>query len=375
MRIAMISDCYLPRLGGIETLVRDLSHQLQAAGHQVLVFTATPDRDAVSPAEPFVVRRLTARLPGELPVVPRARARLRRELAAARPDVVHVHAGVVSPFAWSGIAAAQELGLPVVITWHCTLGPVGAWVGARWGAPRRWQERGAVLSAVSRYAAGWVERAGGHQVRVVPNGITVAHWQPAARAPRQGRPVRCVAAIRLVRAKRPQVLVAQFARAVAAVPQVEAELVLCGSGPRRRALQQQIARAGIAHRVRLAGRVTREELAALYRQSDVYLSARLDEAFGIAPLEARTAGLAVVGRAGTGMDDFITPGRNGLLANSDDELGERLAWLLANPGELAAITAHNATTPPTEDWPTVVETVVAAYAAAQGAASGGGLLQ
>lgn len=370
MRIAMISDCYFPRLGGIETLVRDLSHQLRAVGHQVLVLTATPDRAGASPAEPFVVRRLTARLPGDLPVVPGARAALRRELAAARPDVVHVHAGVVSPFAWSGIAAAQDLGLPVLVTWHCTLGPVGARLGAWWGAPRRWVARGAVLSAVSRYAAGWVERAGGGPVRVVPNGITVAHWRPGERPPRGGRPVRCVAAIRLVRAKRPQVLVEQFARAVAAVPQVEAELVLCGSGPRRGALQRQIARAGLQGRVRLAGRVSREELGELYLHSDIYLSARLDEAFGIAPLEARTAGLAVVGRAGTGMDDFIVPGVNGLLAASDAELGAHLARLLAEPGELAALIAHNAATPPTEEWPTVVATVVDAYRAARADASG-----
>ena len=41
MRVALISDCYLPRLGGIEVQVHDLALQLQSAGHEVTVITAT----------------------------------------------------------------------------------------------------------------------------------------------------------------------------------------------------------------------------------------------------------------------------------------------------------------------------------------------
>ena len=41
MRVALLSDCYPPRLGGIETQVRDLGRQLLAAGHEVHVYTAT----------------------------------------------------------------------------------------------------------------------------------------------------------------------------------------------------------------------------------------------------------------------------------------------------------------------------------------------
>ena len=41
MRVALLSDCYLPRLGGIEVQVHDLAHRLAAAGHDVEVVTAT----------------------------------------------------------------------------------------------------------------------------------------------------------------------------------------------------------------------------------------------------------------------------------------------------------------------------------------------
>ena len=42
MRIVHISDCYPPRLGGIETQVRALAVRQAEQGHDVHVITATP---------------------------------------------------------------------------------------------------------------------------------------------------------------------------------------------------------------------------------------------------------------------------------------------------------------------------------------------
>ena len=41
MRVVHVSDCYAPRLGGIETQVRALAIRQAAAGHDVHVITAT----------------------------------------------------------------------------------------------------------------------------------------------------------------------------------------------------------------------------------------------------------------------------------------------------------------------------------------------
>src|SRR5699024_12765511 len=68
-----------------------------------------------------------------VPVHPRGRALIAKALRLLRPDVVHVHAGVVSPFAYDGARAARSAGLPLAITWHCMLdGVEPAWsVGSR----------------------------------------------------------------------------------------------------------------------------------------------------------------------------------------------------------------------------------------------------
>ena len=59
----MLTDCYPPRLGGIESQVRDLSRQLVLAGHEVEVFTATTgpngERGGVTPPPATTASRCT----------------------------------------------------------------------------------------------------------------------------------------------------------------------------------------------------------------------------------------------------------------------------------------------------------------------------
>lgn len=98
MRIVHISDCYAPRLGGIETQVRALAIRQAEQGHDVHVITATPSptvRNGSEVLDGVNVHRVTARMPADLPVHPRVRKEIRAALSAggvaAGADAVHVH--------------------------------------------------------------------------------------------------------------------------------------------------------------------------------------------------------------------------------------------------------------------------------------------
>ncbi|MGZ4651088.1 MAG: glycosyltransferase, partial [Kineosporiaceae bacterium] len=103
MRVAHVSDCYLPRLGGIETQVHGLARRQRDAGFDVEVITATPrarhDRTVREVVDGVPVNRATVNLPYELPVHPRPGREVLRIVEAAAIEVVHVHFGVVAPFA------------------------------------------------------------------------------------------------------------------------------------------------------------------------------------------------------------------------------------------------------------------------------------
>jgi glycosyltransferase involved in cell wall biosynthesis len=113
--------------------------------------------------------------------------------------------------------------------------------------------------------------------------------------------------------------------------------------------------------VELPGRLGAAALRDLYARADVYAAPAVLEAFGIATLEARTAGLPVVARAGTGVEEFVTDSREGLLAASDHEFAAALRRLVTDPGLRARIAAHNRNVPPAVGWDEVVARSVAAY--------------
>lgn len=365
MRVALVSDCYLPRLGGIEVQVHTLAEQLQQRGHQVRVVTAT--RPAPSPPAGMPsahrVQRLLPPLPLPAPVNPWAGPELREMVREV--DVVHVHLGVVGPFAATAATVAVRAGVPTVVTWHSLPGRglLARLAARRW---RRWVRAGAVPTAVSGEAAAQVGRLlGSDGVGVLPDGLDAGGWRsPDDPGPRPGRP-RLVAAMRFSLRKRPLqviVLVARVRRALP--PERRPELEIAGEGPWRGPLGALARHTPWGAWLHLPGRLTRAELAERYRDADLYLAPSRKEAFGIAALEARAAGLPVVGYAGTGVGDIVTDELSGFLATGDGDLVRRLQALLADPERLTRMRAHLRSAPTTHDWAHVLARTERAYARA-----------
>jgi len=369
VKVAMLTDCYPPRLGGIESQVRDLSRQLVLAGHEVEVFTATTGPNGergghISTGEDGVtVHRLAIPLPGGVPVNPFAPREVRRRLDAGYFDVAHAHLGVVSPFAIDLVPVALDAGLPVTATFHCVIGR-SAGVFRALGHLSRWAGRGVALNAVSTMAAARVSGAArGAVVEVVPNGVDAAWWRPATDLAEPGtrHPVHVVSAMRLVTRKRPLAAlgVLRGARAILD-PAVPLRATIVGEGPQRRLMERYLRTRGLDW-VDLPGRVDKEELRRLHQGADVYLTAARLEAFGIAPLEARAAGVPVVAPRGTGVDDFVEDGVDGLLADSDVALAAALARLAGDDALRARMRAHLLATPPAQDWSGVLAATLAEY--------------
>jgi glycosyltransferase involved in cell wall biosynthesis len=276
--------------------------------------------------------------------------------------------GVVSPFAVDAARVTTGMGLPTTMTWHCMLGAlepvlrVAGYVG-------RWAERGVAMNAVSRVAAAPLQRIVGPagQVKVLPNGIDVARWAAPAGAPARHaddgtQGIRLVSAMRLAGRKRPLQLLRVVRRvrelAGAAVP---LHLDVLGEGPQRGRLERYVARNGLEGVVSLPGRVAREELPERYAAADIYIAPGRLESFGIAALEARTAGLPVVGRAGSGIEEFVRDGVNGYLAGDDEAMARALARLVGDGDLRATMAAYNREHPPEQSWDDVVAGAEAEY--------------
>lgn len=101
---------------------------------------------------------------------------------------------------------------------------------------------------------------------------------------------------------------------------------LAGDGPESARILAVARERGLAHRVRLLGRVSEDDLQTLYRGADLFVMPNVPvegdmEGFGVVMLEAGLCGLPTIAARIDGIVDVIAEGRNGHLVESGDAWG------------------------------------------------------
>lgn len=110
----------------------------------------------------------------------------------------------------------------------------------------------------------------------------------------------------------------------------DARLVIVGDGYERPDLEDHIARCGGRDWVRLAGRVSDEELLDLYRRAWLVASASVAEGWGMTLTEAAACGTPSVATDIAGHRDSVAPGRSGILAPDARSFAESIRAVLSD---------------------------------------------
>jgi glycosyltransferase involved in cell wall biosynthesis len=385
MRIAHVTDCYLPRMGGIERQVHGLATAQLAAGHQVSVITSVPaapddstDRldgsvldgsvldgsglDGSGLDGPVVIRPAGAGArPGSIRYLSSLRGR--QEVVQGGYDLVHVHCSTFSPMAYLAAGAASRAGVPTVATLH-SLWSYATPIFRGFDAALDWRRWPITWTAVSTAAADALSEVlrPGTDISVLANGVRPELWRLPRRSPDPRRVV-IVSVMRLAARKRPLQLLKVLRAARAQVPaEIALQVQLIGAGPQRDGMLSYLARHRMTDWVELTGQLDQPAIRDRFAGADLYVSPATLESFGIAALEARCAGLPVVAFAGTGVSDFIEHGRNGLLVRSDGELAAALARLACDPAARARLAAGVAGGGPADySWEQVLQTCEQVY--------------
>ena len=138
---------------------------------------------------------------------------------------------------------------------------------------------------------------------------------PADRLPQSAGPVR-LATVAMMREGAKLASYRALAAALRRLRGESWELAIVGDGPAR--AQVAAAFADFGNRVRFLGARTAPDIAALLRESACFVWPAIDEAIGIAFLEAQACGVPVVGAATAGVAAVVDNGRTGFLVAPGD---------------------------------------------------------
>jgi glycosyltransferase involved in cell wall biosynthesis len=285
-----------------------------------------------------------------------ARRRLRRELAAFRPDVVHTHASKAGALGRAALRRGFESTARVhTFHGHVLEGYFPALVSRRLVAHERRLARDTDrVVAVSHATAEDLLRlgvVGEEKLVVIQPGIELeallaiprAETRAAAGALRArlgaGPDELLVGVVgRLAAVKRCEWALQVFALLAARFPRWH--LVFVGDGSERKRLQAQraaLAQAA-ARRVHLLGAV--QDMQPVLAELDVVLSTSRAEGMPVALIEAGAAGLPVVASDVGGVAELVAHERTGFLGGTVEELAFGLAQLLERPAERLAMGAR-----------------------------------
>jgi len=316
LRILEVVVRFHPYIGGVENTVLDLNRRLVERGHHVRVVCA--DEPAGSPASVAgidVVRLPCRRVKiGNTNLCPGLPAALRRE----RPDLIHSHLPTAL-FAGAAASAAEELGVPFILTYHNDLHGKGlkgllAAVYNRVGLPRLLAKADRVVTTSPGYAAKSPHlTVDDPKITSIPWGVDEEVFRPPTDGGPQGTDLILGFLSLLDRHHRYKGL-ETLLRAVAELPSVR--LKIGGAGEEQAWYRRLAADLGIAGRVDFLGFVPDLDLAAFYGACHAFVLPSTDarqEGFGLVLLEAMSCARPVITTPVVGMAADIEAREAGLL--------------------------------------------------------------
>ncbi|HEV8207081.1 MAG TPA: glycosyltransferase family 4 protein [Acidimicrobiia bacterium] len=330
MRVLLVSPYSLSVFGGVQGQVLGLARSLREIGVDARVVSPCdgpppePGIITVGPSTNFTSNGSIAPIAGGKPVA-------RRTLEARRviePDVIHLHEPLVPGPTQTLLLGADE---PLVGTFHASYsGRFNPWYRLFRPPLKRWLDRLAIRTAVSKEAAEVAQLSFDGEYDIVPNGVDVPQFAKATPWPSEHPTILFVG--RHEPRKGLGVLLDAFAGL-----ERDAVLWVAGEGPETDALRTR----GVPD-VEWIGRISEEEKARRLRAATVFCAPALGgESFGIVLLEAMSASTAVVASDIDGFRNVARADRDALLVEPSDAgaLRDALRRLLDDASHRAELIA------------------------------------
>jgi 1,2-diacylglycerol 3-alpha-glucosyltransferase len=353
MNICMMTNTYLPHVGGVARSVSTFAEEFRRRKHRVLVVAPEFEGKALPARAAEIVERVPAiqKFNGsdfsfKLPIV----AGLAPRLDAFEADVIHAHHPFLLGDTALRIAATKNA--PVIFTHHTryedythyfpfdspTLKDIAINLSTHFA------NLCDGVIAPSESLARLIRRRGVEvPIRVVPTGIDVASFAAGDGARfRQKQKISTKAfVVGHVGRLAPEKNLSYLAEAVAIFVKRTAGSVflVVGGGPSEENLKEVFTKHGLLDRLILAGKQSGRALADAYNAMDVFAFASFTETQGLVLAEAMAAGLPVVALNASGVREVMRDRLNGYMLEkgaSARRFADHLTKLYTDPKRLEA---------------------------------------
>lgn len=358
MNILMVTNTFVPHVGGVARSIESFSEHFRQLGHNVKIiapmFDGTPEHEKnvlrVAAIRNFNHTDFSVSLP-----IPHY---LHDELEQFDPDIVHSH----HPFLLGATALriAHAYKLPLVFTHHTRYEDYTHNIPGDSPALKRFVEALAtnyantcdhVFVPSESMASVIKERGVVRPITVVPTGVDIGHIGSGDKSAfRRTLGIPDTAFIvghlgRLTKEKNIPFLMRAVAEFIKhADPNLDIRMVIFGDGPVRAEISAFFENQGLGEKLYLAGAVSKDHVADAYHCMNVFVFSSQSETQGMVITEAMAAGLPVVAVDAPGVREVVATGHNGYLLDdcSQTKFVEALLTLSSLPADQMDVLKSNA---------------------------------
>lgn len=341
VKIAHLTDTYLPKIDGISTSVDLLAKSLIDLNLEVSVFSPKTPGDFNDPS--FVHRFNSLSLVFQ----PEVRLSLPTPLDVLKrlliTDFSLVHSHAPGPLGILAEEIALIKGIPHIHTFHTLLADYTHYIlegrvvkpDLAKRASRFWCERCDLIVAPSKKMKSELLEYGVRKpIEIVPNGVNLNKFlNPSSdyfikRGLVQPQDAVLIFVGRLGKEKSVDVLIEVFEQLLKRNAKKDIKLLLVGDGPFREVLQKDVNRRGLTGAVVFTGYIQPQDVPSALASSDIFVFASRTETQGVAVLEAIAAGLPVVVMRDAAFEGMVKDGANGFQVPNQESFVQALQFLI-----------------------------------------------
>lgn len=344
VNIGLFTDTYYPQVSGVATSIKTLRAQLERQGHNVYIFTTTdPNVDkniyernifrfTSIPFISFTDRRIAIR--GLFHAY-----QVAKELNL---DIVHTQTefsmGLIGKF------VAKNLKIPCVHTYHTMYEDYLHYV-AKGKLLRPYHVKqmtksycyhmSGIVAPSQRVLDTLTSYGIKEPIEIIPTGVDLTKFQAKSmqnlreKYQIDAQTPLVLTLSRLAFEKDIDQLIAAFPKILQRVE--NAKLMICGDGPAKETLEQQVEQLNLQDNVIFTGEIDNDQVASYYQMADVFASTSVSESQGLTYIEALAAKVKVVAKHSPYIDELLDDVNIGLTVADESELVAAISEYLLHP--------------------------------------------